>query len=301
MTRPNTQMADVEQGSVEPGSVEPGSVEHVTRVAQDYYDSGDADAFYFKVWGGEDIHIGIYAADDESIADASKRSDERLASKLSGMGAGDRVIDLGSGYGGAARYLHQRFGCSVTCVNLSQVQNDRNRAMNAEAGMADAIEVHDAAFEAVPAPSGAFQFGWCQDAILHSGDKPQVFREIARLLAPGGRFVMTDPMQSDDVPPGALEKVLARIHLDHLGSFSLYAKLAEQAGLRVVETEPLTEHLITHYGRVRDELLARRDELVGDISAGYLDRMTEGLKHWVDAGRAGHLAWGVIVLEKPVR
>ena len=47
------------------------------------------------------------------------------------------------------------------------------------------------------------------------------------------------------------------------------------------------------------DFVQKCDELVGDSSAGYLDRMTEGLQHWVDAGRAGHLAWGVIVLDKP--
>ena len=135
--------------------------------------------------------------------------------------------------------------------------------------------------------------------MLHSGDKPQVFREIARLLKPGGRMVMTDPMQADVVDVSKLEKVLARIHLDHLGSFALYRNLAADAGLTVVETEPLTAHLVRHYTRVRQELLARREELVGHISADCLDRMTEGLQHWVDAGEAGHLAWGVIVLEKP--
>ena len=29
-------------------------------VAERYYDSSDADSFYAEIWGGEDIHIGLY-------------------------------------------------------------------------------------------------------------------------------------------------------------------------------------------------------------------------------------------------
>jgi sarcosine/dimethylglycine N-methyltransferase len=34
-------------------------------VARDYYDSDEADGFYSAIWGGEDIHIGIYEATDD--------------------------------------------------------------------------------------------------------------------------------------------------------------------------------------------------------------------------------------------
>ena len=43
----------------------------VTR-AEIYYDSAEADAFYQSIWGGQDIHIGIYRDDDEPIAAASR-------------------------------------------------------------------------------------------------------------------------------------------------------------------------------------------------------------------------------------
>ena len=43
-------------------------------VAATYYDSQDADQFYEQVWGGEDIHIGLYATPDEAIATASDRT-----------------------------------------------------------------------------------------------------------------------------------------------------------------------------------------------------------------------------------
>ena len=37
--------------------------------ARDYYNSTDADTFYHSVWGGEDIHVGIYNGGDEAMMD----------------------------------------------------------------------------------------------------------------------------------------------------------------------------------------------------------------------------------------
>ena len=86
------------------------SVEAVN-VARDYYNSGDADNFYAEIWGGEDIHIGIYESGDEPIRDASRRTVERMASRLEGLGPESRVLDIGAGYGGPARFLAESYGC----------------------------------------------------------------------------------------------------------------------------------------------------------------------------------------------
>src|SRR5690606_35134166 len=100
-------------------------------VARDYYNSEDADNFYFHVWGGNDIHIGLYNTPDEDIATASRRTVERMASKVE-ITPETKVLDIGSGYGGAARYLAKTYGCQVTCLNLSEVENKRNREFNKE-------------------------------------------------------------------------------------------------------------------------------------------------------------------------
>ena len=50
----------------------------MSKVAQDYYNSDDADAFYASIWGGEDIHIGLYEREDEAIIDASRKTVERI-------------------------------------------------------------------------------------------------------------------------------------------------------------------------------------------------------------------------------
>lgn len=270
-------------------------------LAEAYYDSDDADHFYLRVWGGQDIHIGLYDPPEISITDASRQTVERMADRLEGLPSSARVLDLGAGYGGAARYLAQRYGCHVTCLNLSDTQNERNRRLTADAGLQDLVQVRHGNFEQIPEPDASFDVVWSQDAILHSGNRVQVLREVRRVLKPGGQLLMTDPMQAESVPDGALAPVLARIHLDSLASFGFYRKHLTELGLVEVHSEDLTPQLIAHYGRVREELLARRQQLEPEVSAAYLTRMSQGLQHWVDAGRAAHLAWGIMHYRLPAQ
>jgi len=271
----------------------------VVRTAREYYNSDDADNFYNSIWGGEDIHIGLYTAADEDIRSASERTVATMAARLEGLDAQARVVDLGAGYGGAARWLARTAGCHVTCVNLSEIQNARNRELTQAAGLAERIDVFDASFEDVPAPDASFDIAWSQDSILHSGDRPRVLAEIDRVVRPGGEVVFTDPMQADACPPGVLDAVLERIHLDSLGSFEFYRTQAARLGWEEISVEDLTEHLVRHYSRVRQELLERRESLRAQVSAQYIDRMIQGLTHWILAGESGHLAWGILHFRKP--
>lgn len=261
--------------------------------ARDYYNSPDADRFYASVWGGEDIHVGIYESPDERIFDASRRTVETMARNLDGLGPESRVLDIGSGYGGSSRYLASTRGCRVTALNVSEVENERARKLNRQKGLDGLVEVLDGTFEEIPAEDGAYDVVWSQDAILHSGDRGKVFSEAARVLKDGCEFTFTDPMQTDGCPDGVLEPILERIHLDSLGSPGFYRRTAEALGMDDLGFEDYSEHLPTHYARVLEETERDEENLSAVISEDYIRRMKKGLGRWVEGGRRGYLAWGI--------
>ena len=262
--------------------------------AEAYYDSPDADSFYFTIWGGEDIHIGMYKDDAEAIVDASHRNDETLASMLKDVTAESVVLDIGSGYGGAARHVAQRFGCKVICVNISEKQNRLNRELNAKAGLDGSITVLHGDFENIPVEAASVDVVWSQDAILHSGNRPRVLDEVRRVLKPGGQFIFTDPMQADDCPEGVLQPILDRIHLETLGSFGFYDRALSERGFEKVDVVEMTHQLRRHYWRVGEELKANYERLTKGASTAYLDNMLTGLERWVEGADKGWLAWGVM-------
>lgn len=266
--------------------------------AQEYYNSDDADRFYYNIWGGEDIHIGLYDGSN-SIFEASHETVKRMAGKIEGrVTPSTRILDIGAGYGGSARFLTKQFGCSVTCLNLSEVQNERNRQMNEEQGLAESIDVHDGNFEDLPFEDDAYDLVWCQDSILHSGERFKVFQEVDRVLKPGGVFIFTDIMQKEPADPERLRPVYERIHLPSLGSLAAYDEYAEKLGWKRLEFEDLSSQLPKHYGSVHDKLEDRRGRVEGIISDAYVDRMLEGLRHWVAAGEDGLLKWGILQYQK---
>ena len=266
--------------------------------SREYYNSKDADGFYFEVWGGEDIHVGLYQSPDESILEASLRTKSRIASFIEGLSQDSTVLDIGSGFGGAARYLAKTYGCRVTALNLSEVQNERHRQMNAEQRLDDLIEVVDGSFEDIPFKDSSFDIVWSQDAILHSEERLKVISEVSRVLTEAGEFVFTDPMQTDNCPENVLQSILNRLHLDSLASPGFYQEASQQHGLKAVRFEELTPYLVTHYARVLQETQKQEEELKLLISQEYINNMKKGLQHWIEAGKNGHLTWGIFHFRK---
>ena len=274
-------------------------------VARSYYNSRDADNFYFHIWGGAHIHVGYYSEEGLPIRVAARRTVDKMCDKLKKAGVKDgcRIIDLGAGYGGVSRYLATRFNAQVTSLNISDVENGRNIRLNAELGMDDLVEVVESSFEKIDRPDNSYDVAWAQDSFLHGGNRLKAMSETTRVLKPGGQFLLADLMQTDECPIDALEPILKRIHLPSLGSPSYYKDAAPTVGLKLVEYEDHPDFLQTHYQRVLDDMNERRDagHLSGLISEDFMDKMAEGLERWAQGGENGWLTWGIFHFEKDMQ
>ena len=165
-----------------------------------YYNSNDVRRIYDASYGDEHLHLGIYENDRETVDEAGQRTVERIASMIHGLGPGTRVLDIGAGNGGSARYLFRAYGCHVACLNLSEVQNAHNRNLNARDRCSLAINVVDGSFEDLPVTDGSFDVVWSQDAILHSTRRRQVFAEVGRVLRKGGAVHLHRPHGGRTLP-----------------------------------------------------------------------------------------------------
>lgn len=181
---------------------------------------------------------------------------------------------------------------------MSEVQNKRNRELNQKEHISLAINVIDGNFESIPMPDGSVDLVWSQDAILHSGDREKVFQEVHRVLAKGGQFIFTDPMKSAACSPDVLQPILNLIHLDSLGLIEYYRKMAAKIGFKEVGVENLSANLTAHYGRVLQELTTQHHTLIRVCTEDYLATMKVGLQHWVEAGKSGHLSWGILHFQR---
>ena len=276
----------------------------ITSTTRKYYDTPATDTFYHSIWGGSQISIGIYEQPNDSIAVASQRTVQRMADLAGPITSKTRILDLGAGYGGSARWLAQRHGCQVTCLNLSSVQNERNRQACVEAGQGSVVKVVEGSFEVIPVEAsvdGGFDVVWSQDAFLHSGERGKIVEEIDRVLKEeGGKVVFTDIMEREGVPRENLKGMYERLPVDRFATVGFYRDEFEKRGFQMHDWEERTSDLATHYHRVLEdfEVGLRSGEGAEKVSEDFKENTRRGLTAGAKAADGRDLVWGLFLFFK---
>ncbi len=102
-----------------------------------HYDLGND---FYSLWLDSRMmySCAYYAGPETSLEDAAVAKLDRICRRLR-LGPGDRVIEIGSGWGGFAIHAASRYGCHVTTTTISQQQYDLARARIEAAGLGDRI------------------------------------------------------------------------------------------------------------------------------------------------------------------
>lgn len=106
--------------------------------------------------------------------------------------ASDRVLDIGAGLGGSARWLAATVGCRVDCVEMSPDYCCGAELLNRVTGLVDQVKVHQGSALDLPVADGSFDVVWMQNVGMNIEDKQTLYSEIARALKPGGRYVFQE-------------------------------------------------------------------------------------------------------------
>lgn len=109
---------------------------------------------------------------------------------LAGISAGMRVLDVGGGIGGPARTLASAFGCHVTVLDLSEPFCMAGAMLTARTGLSDKVAFQQGDAQAMPFADASFDLVWTQHSSMNVPDKIAMYREIARVLRPGGRLAV---------------------------------------------------------------------------------------------------------------
>jgi ubiquinone/menaquinone biosynthesis C-methylase UbiE len=105
---------------------------------------------------------------------------------------GERLLDIGSGVGGPARWIAARCGCHLTGVDLTPEFCAAARDLNAACGMADRVTILEGTALDLPVPDAAFDRAYSQNVIMNIADKPRFYREALRALRPGGLLALSN-------------------------------------------------------------------------------------------------------------
>lgn len=120
--------------------------------------------------------------------------------KLAGIRADMRVLDVGSGVGGPARFLAATYGCRVAGVDLSDPFVDAARYLTERTGQSGQVSFETASALDLPFGDGHFDAVLLQHVAMNIADRAGLYREIRRVLKPGGKFATFDVVLTSGDP-----------------------------------------------------------------------------------------------------
>ena len=203
---------------------------------------------------------GYFETPEATLDDAQLAKKRHLAAKLS-VRRGDRVLDIGSGWGGLGLYLAEMTGANVTGVTLSTEQLQASNARAAEKNLTQSAKFFLEDYRDIPGPF---------DRIVSVGMFEHVgvdfydtyFKRCAELLTDDGVMMLhsigrshgpdvTNPWIAKYIFPGGYIPALSEV-----------MPAIERAGLLVCDIEILRLHYAETLKAWRERFMARRQEAV---------------------------------------
>lgn len=213
-------------------------------------------ADYYSSWEveDEDLHIG------------GRSATEYFAPYLK-LESGMRVLDVGSGVGGPARFVAERYGVQVDGLDLSPDFCEKARALSAD----DRTIFHEGSALDMPFDDGVFDAAYTMHVGMNIADKAGVYAEVHRVLKSGAVFGIYDVMagkKRGDLPfpvPWALTH-----ETSFLRSSIAVCELLEAAGFEIIHQENRRDFALSSIPKmiesdIYDDLRARLENLLSAV------------------------------------
>lgn len=229
--------------------------------------------YYRLVWEGN-LHMGYWEPDapDAPLAVAQENYTDLLIARTA-VGPGKKVLDVGCGFGRPAVKLAEKTGCEVVGITISQEQVLEANRYAQERGLEKQVvfQYMDAMSLAFDADS--FDAVWAFECLFHMPDRSEVLRQIARVLRPGGRLILTDSYGK--VPFTTIEMKLMHdgFQVNSYITPNEYETLLNSLGLEVKELRDISENARNSYTAIMAATLQQETALRSIYGEEFLAQM----------------------------
>ncbi|GLQ78691.1 SAM-dependent methyltransferase [Mesorhizobium huakuii] len=195
----------------------------------------------------DEFHIGGIAATRELIGQM-------------GLKPGARLLDIGSGVGGPARFAANEAGADVTGIDLTQSYVDIAASLSKRTGMADSTHFVQGSALDMPFADASFDAAMILHVGMNLPDKKKLMSEAARVLKPGGVFAVYDVMR---LKAGALTYPLpwaSNETMSFVATPDDYRSAATASGFSVVAERQRGAFAVEFFAAIRARVAAAQAE-----------------------------------------
>jgi len=238
----------------------------------------------------------------KSITANQKLFEQKMVQDL-GIVQGAKVLDIGCGRGRIASYVATLTNAHVTGINIDEEQLESARRFIVGHGLSEKCQFHMADLNDIPFPfpNASFDAIYGVGSFTYAKDLPKIFREIERLLKPGGKFAVLDWIRlpnfdaSNPHHADLMRRIKPLVGAIGTPSMEEFAGSLKGAGLRLLINEnasidglqaPLIENTHQFFSRIKRgiEFLVRYKLMPAHFKVIF-DRMTKDGEAFIEADR----------------
>ncbi len=232
-------------------------------------------------------NYGYWTRPGLSMAQASEAM-AMLVAANAGLAEGDRVLDVGCGYGACAVVAAERFApASITGIDVTETRIENGRQYVARCGFDHVIDLRLGNATRMAFEAASFDKLLAVECAFHFDTRRDFFGEAARVLKSGGTLALTDliPSRGLDLQRYVSEANTLAIDIDMYNRANaydqdVYAQYLRDAGFTDVRIEAITEWTLARFvpqlhvyadrqsGEARDKLHRHADKLQRLIDIG---------------------------------
>lgn len=254
---------------------------------------------------GENLHYGYFAEPSDSLAEATELLTRHMA-RAAELTADCVVLDVGCGIGQPARLLAREFGCRVLGISTSRVGIEMAHHATAAAGLADRVRFEVRNGMQMRLDDASIDRVWVMESSHLMPDRGALVHECARVLRPGGRWILCDIVLRQNLPLQAvlrhareirlLDQVFGRARMETLAT---YRMLAAENGLLVDIEEDLTAETLPTFSRWRSNAERYQAEVERLIGVESLEQFVQSCDVLERFWQQGILGYGMISAVRP--
>ena len=164
---------------------------------------------------------------------------------------GMRLLDIGCGLGGAARYFASEHGCQVTGIELSGEYVAVANALAARVGLEKQVSCQQGSALDLPFAAGSFDGAYMFHVGMNIEDKSRLFREVRRVLNVSGVFGIYDVMRIADGDLSYPVPWASSPEASFVADAASYGRLLAAAGFEVLKQRNRRDFALELFAQMR--------------------------------------------------